>query len=267
MTRLITEWIQDLENNVEKNEAYLMNHTGIGYFDIAANTAQKSSSELQHAIKNLTVAVVPITAGLGVIQTFCQSVMAILNHMQVKSFVTRNTDVDGIHEAYMRNADIVYLADDNRFIAINLNTRKLADNNLATAMGYVNVLENMNGSLKGQEVLLLGYGIVGQEIFRCLKQKGAHIAVYDKDVKKLMLLKKYHIRLLDSALEIKNYRLLIDATSEGAWLNQDMLHENAIMAALGVPLSLTAEAISKLNGSIVHDYLEIGVAAMLGLVL
>lgn len=267
MTRLITEWIKDLERNIEKNESYLLDHTGIRYLDIAANAAQKSSLELQQSVDHLTVAVVPITAGLGVIDTFCQSVMAILNHMQVKAFVTRNTDVDGIYEAYMRNADIAYLADDNRFIAINLNTRKIADNNLATAMGYVNVLEHMSGSLKGQEVLQLGYGIVGQEIFKCLMQKGAHISVYERDVKKLMLLQKYHIKLLESALEIKNYRLVIDATSEGAWLNQDMLHENVIMAALGVPLSLTVEALANLNGNIVHDYLEIGVAAMLGLAL
>ena len=53
-----------------------------------------------------------------------------------------------VHEAYQSGADIVYMADDDRFISINLNKKKMADNEYATALGYTAALEGATGSLR-----------------------------------------------------------------------------------------------------------------------
>jgi pyrrolysine biosynthesis protein PylD len=64
--------------------------------------------------------------------------------------------------------------------------------------------------------------------------------------------------------EIKNYLYILDATNEGDWLTPDLLHENVIIAAPGVPLSLTKAALEKHGGRLVHDLLHIGTLSMVG---
>lgn len=56
-------------------------------------------------------------------------------------------------------------------------------------------------------------------------------------------------------------------TSEGHHRNRDMLHPEAWIAALGIPLSLDNEACKTYADRLIHDPLQIGVAPMLGLTL
>ena len=69
-------------------------------------------------------------------------------------------------------------------------------------------------------------------------------------------------RVLKSPEEISAYRLIVDLTNEGDWLEPEWLQEDLIMAAPGVPLSLKAEAAPAFADRVVHDDLEIGTAVM-----
>ena len=65
-------------------------------------------------------------------------------------------------------AQVVFLADDHRFIALNLNKGCCVDDDPATADGYVTALEAAAGGLQGRDVLLLGLGPVGRAAARRL---------------------------------------------------------------------------------------------------
>lgn len=267
MTRLITEWISDIESTIKNKEEQLKARTGMDYTGLAAKASGCSASDIKRASLAVKVGVVPITSGMGVIGSFSQSVAAITSVMGFESFVTEHSDVDGIYEAYQRGADLLYLADDDRFIAMNLRKYKVADNNIATVAGYTAALEGATGALAGKEVLLMGYGILGMEFVKLLKKRGAAVSVYDIDETKMTLLEKEEVRVIRDPKEIVRFRLIIDATNQGNWLNESLLHPEAWISTPGVPLSMDSETCEKFSERIIHDCLEIGVAVMLGMAL
>ena len=265
MTRLRAEWIVDIEENILECQDYLKEKSGLDFPALAAKVSGYPLSSLENSAAEIKVAVVPITTGLGIITSFSESVASVIRIMGFEAFVTEKTDVDGIYEAYQSKADILYMADDDRFIALNLCKNKIIDNNYATATGYVTVLEGIAKGLEGKTILLLGYGLVGKEIYQCLLKKGADVVVYDKLGWKLDKLQKEGVKIIRCQEEIAEFPLIIDATSEGAWINKEMLHKDAWIVAPGIPFSLDQEAEVDLKGRIIHDYLQIGAAAMLGL--
>ena len=267
MTRLITEWIADIEHSVREQERDLKSKTGHDYTSIAAKAGGWSYGDIERASQEIKVAVVPITTGLGIIGSFAQSIVAVTKAMGFRSYITKSTDVDGIYEAHQLDADLVYMADDARFLSINLNKKKMADNNTATAMGYSVALEGAIGSFVGKEVLLLGYGALGKEFLKYLKKKGVTVAVFDIDKERLAQASREEVTAVDSFARISSYRYLVDATSQGGWLHQGLLHPEAWIAAPGIPLSLNDQAKELYSGRLIHDPLQIGVAAMLGLAL
>jgi len=265
MTRLITDWIADIEHNIRDWEEDLKRKTGLSYAGLAAKVGGCSAGDIACAAREAKVAAVPVTSGLGVIGSFAQSVAAVTGAMGFQSFVTVRTDVDGLHEAYERGADIVYMADDRRFISFNLRKKRMADNNYATARGYTEAFEGALKTFAGKKLLLMGFGVLGKEIMRCLKDKGAEFAVYDIDPEKLASAKEEGADVIESPERIREYAYLIDATSQGGWLQREMLHPDVRIAAPGIPLSPDREALELYGGRIIHDPLQIGVAAMLGL--
>jgi len=267
MTRLITEWISDIEETIHSKEAQLKAKTGLDYAALAARASGCSAQDIARAAQAVKIGVVPITSGQGVIGSFSQSVASIVGAMGFQSFVTEKSDVDGIYEAYRCGADLLYIADDDRFLAMNLHKNKVADNNAATAAGYVAALEGLAGTLAGKEVLLLGYGVLGKEFLKRLKNKGAAVSVHEIDPDKLSALSKEGVPVVSQREDIARYNLIVDATNEGGWLHEDVLHPEVRIAAPGVPLSLDEKTYEKFSGRVVQDCLEIGVAAMLGLAL
>lgn len=263
MTRLITDWLTELESDMQTQEQVLLEKTGLSYLGLASRTLGFDEHELKQHAKTIVVAVVPVTAGQGVIGSFCETVAAIARTMEFQAFVTELTDVAGFLEAHQKGADVVFLADDSRFIATNMNNRVIADNDLCTAAGYVTALEAMAGELAGRSVLLLGYGTLGRDFSRILLEKGVSLTVYEKDSDRVKQLLDDQIPIIADPAEIRDYPLVIDATSEGDWLHGEMLHPELRMAAPGVPLSLDQETWQKYSGHVVHDVLPIGVAVML----
>lgn len=265
MTRLISEWIADMEKTAASWDAALRERTGLGFLELAARVSGNSEDALRQAASEYRVGVVPVTSGLGTIDTFSQSVAAIVRAMGFQAFVTQSSDVNGIYEACGKGADILYMADDDRYIALNIRSGKAGDNDIATARGYAELLFQMAGSLKNERAAVLGYGIIGQKMAQALVEKGADIAVYDKDPKKKEPVIADGYRWLARAEDLKEYAFLADGTSEGPWLNSNMLRDDVKIAAPGIPFSLDEQTAEKLEGQYVHDLLEIGTAVMLGL--
>jgi len=259
MTRLKEDWIEDIEKNISDCQDYLKEKTGRNFRTIIEGYIWPCET--------LKVAVIPVTQGQGIIGHFSESVASIIRAMDYEALVTEETDVAGIYEASCKNADVIFLADDSRFIALNLKTGKIVDNNIATALGYVNVLEGALVSLEKKEVLLLGYGIVGEEIQKALKAKKAFVTVYDYDLIKQEKLSEEGIKTIKTKEEIKAFEFIIDATNTGDWITSDMLHDKVWYVSPGVPLSLNKGATEKTEGRIINDYLQIGVATMLAMVL
>lgn len=267
MTRLITEWISGIESEIKDYDENLKKKIGLDLAELAARSCGLELAAFREKISKHIVAVVPITAGGGVIGTFSESVAAILRVMGCNTFVTDGTDILGIAEGVQKGADILFMADDNAYISINVRTGKIGDNNMATAIGYVTALEKMAGTLKNKEVLVIGCGVVGSKAIIALKEKGAVVTVYDKDMNKIKDYNLGWISVLSKINDMKNFKYILDATNEGGWLHKGILADGVIISTPGAPLSLDEDTYHPVRERVVHDYLQIGTAVMLGLVL
>ena len=267
MTRLISEWMDDIRNKVKERETVLKEKTGLSYLTLAAKASGWSAADMERAAQQISVGVVPVTSGEGIIGSFSEAVAAVTAAMGFRSFVTEKSDVSGIYEAYNREADIVFMADDERYIAFNLNKKRMADNNAATAAGYLTALEEAHGPLAGKEVLLLGFGVVGQEFLKRLLKKGAGVTGYDSDAERLKSMAGSGAEILETIGDMRKFKILVDATNQGGWIHSGMLHPDAWIATPGVPLSLDEEARRAHEKRLIHDCLEIGTASMLGFAL
>lgn len=262
MTRLITEWILDMEEGCQRRDLELKEKTGLSLLELAAKAAGRETSALRRLSGDVLVAAVPVTAGLGVIGQFAQSVAAIIRTAGFICMVTEKSDVDGIYEAYQADADLILIADDDRFLAINTKAKKTGENNLATAAGYVAALEAMMNKrgieIKDAPVLVLGYGPVGRFAEEILRTKGARVTVFDKDPFQ---------GKPNRPQDIVHFPYIIEATPQSAWIHKDMLAPDALIAAPGIPLGLDAEAAELFKNQLVHDMLDIGTATMLAMAL
>ena len=267
MTRLISEWIAEMEEKAAAWNEELITDFGAGYVEIASAVSGKSIVEINEAATEHKVAVIPITCGQGTIEFFSESVAAIVRAMGFDAFVTKASDVNGIYEAHTAGADIIFMADDDRYIALNLKNGKIGDNNIATGRGFAEMLSRLAGDLKEKETVVLGYGIIGKIMADYFSKKGAVITVFDKNNEKKEEVLKDGYKWMDDIEGIGKFRYVADGTSEGGWLSESMLSGDALIAAPGIPLSLDESSAEKLKGRYVHDLLEIGTAVMLGLAL
>lgn len=266
MTRLKEEWIKDMRRDVEAQQNDLLAKTGLDYAALAARAAGLTKERVAQASRRLTVAVVPVTAGKGVIGSFAESVSAILGATGFQSFVTGCTDVSGVLEAHRRGAGVIFMADDSQFIALNTERNLAADNNTATTLGFLAALEAAAGGLEGKSVLVLGCGVIGVMALTYLRSKGACPVGYDTDgpARDKAAALGFDV-VTDGPEGFKRYPYVFDATNTGGWLTESMLHPEAFIAAPGVPLSLTEAGLAAVKGRLVHDLLPIGVATMMGM--
>ncbi len=262
MTRLKEDWIRDIERDICKYDRKLAKKTGMTLLELAAKANDIHPDRIREAAKSYKVAAIPIRAGEGIIGTFSGSVAAILHHLGFHTVVTEASDVNGIYEAFKDEAHCLFLADDDRFIGINRLTGQVSDNNKATARGYVTALEQVAGSLSGRPALILGYGIVGEEMVSFLREKGALPVVYDISTDRTAGLDPGMV--LSDIEKMKDYPLLLDATNKGDWIWEEMLHPDFWMAAPGIPLSLDNALYRKYRHRVIYDRLQLGTAVMMG---
>lgn len=265
MTRLKEGWIKDISTTIYDYEKELILKTGRDFIALAAAASHVPREKIEQASRDTRVGVIPITTGLGKIGSFPESVEAILKCMKFDAFVTDNTDVAGIYEAYEKSASIIFLADDDKFLAINLKKNIIAENSYATARGFVAALEGAAGRLVDKEVLVIGCGIVGREVLAFLRDKGANPVAYDINNEILKDLDSEGYRILHDGSKISEYKLIIDATNQGGWIKKGMIHPEAWFITPGVPLSLDDEAYEYYKDRVIHDFLPIGVAVMVSI--
>lgn len=269
MTRLEAEQIRMIPAGLQGYDNELKLKTGSSLKQLAALAVGINPAKWHP--EDYRVAVIPFTTGLGVIESFSEAVCAIAGHLGFRSSITVSADAGGLAEAFAKRADVIIMADDNVYVAVNLDSRRVSDNAEATARGYTAALERMAGGLKSREVLLIGAGKVGQKAAEALLEAKAKLIIFDLDKNAETMLaaemsKKFHASIqcgmtLEKAFE--RFPLIFDASPGLGFIGAGQVSGDTIAVAPGIPLGFQAAALKKLGPRLIHDPLQIGTAVML----
>lgn len=271
MTRLIAPDISDIATNLKNYDRELVARTGYSLSGIACRAAEIDEAQIKNLLPEIRVGAIPISSGEGIIGGFGDAVLSILLHMGANAFVTRTTDVAGIAESFEKKADIVMLADDERFVALHIRSRSIADNGVCTGKAFATGLRLMAGSLKGREVLVIGCGPVGRSATGTLIGMGARVSVYDVQVEPLKVWVKTIDQTADSKIQIvkklgpalQHHQFIIDASPARNIIHAHHITPDTYVSAPGFPCGLDAEAKERVSSRLLHDPLQLGVATML----
>lgn len=262
MTRLTETDVTSLTRDLDAFEGRLVEATGLGLTALALRTAFADGRE--DVLRGSRVAAVPITTGEGVISGFTRCVVATLLHLGCDAWETAQPDVLGIQAAVAAGATGLFLADDHRFIALNVTCARGVDDDPATADGYATALEAAAGGLQDREVLVLGLGPVGRAATRRLVSRGASVLVVEPDEERAREAAETGLvfertRLADG---VARCRLIYDACPAGGIIDAGQLDPRTIVAAPGMPSALTPAAQKVLGARHIHEPLAVGVAVM-----
>ena len=263
MTRLTTDDLKQGPLDLKAYDQRLKTITGLGLLELALEATDMTLEQYKFRAAALSwVAVIPFTTGQGIISGFSEKVAEVGCFLGLPCRITNSRDVAGLGEAVAGGSEIIILGDDDTFLALNLISRRLVDNAVATGQIYAAALAAAAGGVAKRCVAVLGLGPVGQAAATWLHSHGARLIVYDRDQKKqsLFLAGRADMRGADSVREIlEQTDLVLDATSSPNIIKVREL-KRLILAAPGVPLG-----IDEPNSGIVrliHDPLQLGVAAM-----
>lgn len=267
MTRLSSELISGMNETIAAYDIELAKKSGLTLRQIAAKAAGLPEDTLSKAFRSECVAVIPVTAGQGVIGGFTQAVESIIAHLGCPCFITEKSDASGLAEGIEKGASILFLADDFRFIAINLSQKRFVDNDLATGWSYAYALDACVGGLQERSLLLIGAGRVGKHAVDALHKLGAKVSIFDIDGSKVQPLSdKYEIIQEDNLSDaLDRYTLLFDASPAPDIIHPEHIKPETFIAACGIPLGLTEKARSLVEERLIHDPLQLGTATMLAM--
>jgi pyrrolysine biosynthesis protein PylD len=269
LTRLVSDQVRNIPGELAAYDLELKNKTGFTLREIAMEAAGLRKDVTVN--QNRKVAVVPITAGQGTISCFVEAVSSIAAYLDFDPFITSAPDAAGLAEAYQEGADLVIMADDYLYAAVNLKTRRVINNDQATAAGYCIALSKMAGGLKEKRVLLIGAGPVGRAAADLLVLSGARLIIYDIDREKEkglaeLIGQKYKLAVssglnLEEALSKKP--IIFDASPGHSFIKAKDVNAETMVAAPGIPLGLDSAALEIVKIKLIHDHLQIGTAVML----
>lgn len=262
MTRLSAHHVSDPERRLRQLDRGLLEVAGLDLRALALRAAGQAPAGDPFA--GARVAAVPVTSGEGLITGFCQGVAAILQHLGCDALVTEGVDMRGIQEAMQMGAEVLFLADDTRFVALNVRRARCIDNDLATADGYAAALAAAAGGLRGRAVLLLGLGPIGRAAARRLHEGGVDVHVVETDTARLQaaLTDVPGLRPVSLAEGLQRCDLIFDATPAFGIIHAGDIGPSMIAAVPGIPSGFTAAAQAALGVRHIHDPLAIGVAVM-----
>ncbi len=262
MTRLTEDDVRELTDELARFEDRLRAITGMGLREVAMATV--ADPPVCVPLHGARCAAVPVTSGQGVISGFTDCVAAILRHMDCEAWVTSQPDVRGIQEAVTSRAEVVFIADDHRFIALDLRNGRCIDDDPATADGYVTALDAAAGGLFGRPVLLLGLGPVGRAAARRLVRKGAKVEVVEPNAERLQAALDIGLHIRPTTLDEGLVRcdLIFDATPAPDIIDVTDVNERTIAAVPGIPSAFTAAAQEAMGPRHIHEPLALGVAVM-----
>lgn len=265
MTRLREEDIYSVGERLQKHDLQLLRSVGRGLAGIAAHSLGKVPEDFAGVRQSVSVGIVPIAYGQGIINGFSETVKAIISFLGFSAFVTTEPNLGGLAEAISAGAKIIFLADDDKFVALNVASGKVSDNGEATGRGYAAALELMAGKIKGNKVLIIGAGPVGYGAACYLAAQGAKVFVHDCDVSKIAQLKQLvpAIQAAKPEAALADCNLVLEATPAQNTITKQYITVDSCVAAPGIPLGLNPECRELLADKLIHDVLEIGVATML----
>ncbi len=266
MTRLQHQDIAELGPNLTAYEKRLRTSTGGGLADIASHALGMQPMASGRLLKDTVAAVIPVSYGEGLIPGFSEAVQGILEFLGCTAFVTEQGNIMGLGEAIERKATLLFLSDDDDFVAMNLATGRTSHNSEATGRGYGAALDLMAGGVDEREVLIIGAGPVGQAAARYLDARGGRVTVYDHDYDRARSLVERipgGRQAPDLATALQRCSLIVEATPSADVLTRKDLTSRTMIAAPGVPLGVDVEGQAFLGRRLIHDALEIGVATML----
>jgi 3-methylornithyl-N6-L-lysine dehydrogenase len=248
VTRLVEDDVRALTAHLDEVERALVSLTGCDFVALAARACG-----------------VPITSGEGLIAGFVECVAAICARLGCRARVTAATDVAGFAEALTGGDDLVFAADDRRFLALHPAHRVAADDDPCTAQAYVAALDAAagQGGCAGKPVLVLGLGPVGRAAAARLVALGARVSVCEIDAARLAAVTStLPVGAVSLADGLASSRLVLDATPtpdliDAAWVGSD-----GVVCSPGLPPGVTAAAAQALGERLVHEPLALGVAAM-----
>lgn len=254
MSRLDENDIRFIQENIDAYDHCFKKQTGYYMEDVA-----KKAADLDKTPRKYRTAVVSVTSGLGVISRFAQTVCAILRHCSIDAFVTAADDVDGIYEAVLDCADIIFMADDTRFAAFGVRGRAIAENGICTGAGFAEALYCAMGKHRGK-VLVLGASAVGGAAAAHLLRKGIPVDVYDTDPRVLAAAQWHGLTKLEKLPVLKKYDYIYDATTSAGFITAGDVTADTVIAAPGMPCGFTEEACG--IATVIHNPLELGVLTM-----
>ncbi|MHB8917764.1 MAG: 3-methylornithyl-N6-L-lysine dehydrogenase PylD [Desulfocucumaceae bacterium] len=265
MTRLNSDQMVNIWSHLAAYDRDLQRKTGYALRQVASGAMRVPDHFVCDGMASTPIAVIPVTSGEGVIPGFVEAVSSIITYLGFCSFITACTDVSGIADAVRRDAGVIFMADDNRFVALNISSGRMIDNDVATARGYVFALNGMAGGLSGKKVLVRGAGRLGSRAVSAIKELGAGVSIFDVDFNKAEILAKAYGGVMEEKLEpaLERHRIIFDASPAPAIIRAGHIKENTVIAAPGIPCGVDSEAYTLLGDRLVHDTLHIGVAAML----
>ncbi len=261
MARLTEQDVRCLIDRLPEFEAGLLEVTGLDLCALAhrACCIEGAGSPLTAAL----MAAVPVSAGHGAIPYFSECVQTILEHIGCDAFVTEHADVRGLQEAVDLEADVVFLADDQRFVALNVKWGACADHDPCTANGYVAALAAAAGGLRSREVLVLGLGPVGRAASRRLREIGARVIAVEPDFERAAAgAAELGVTVVSLEDGLKRTELIFDAAPACGLVVSDWVTPGSIAAVPAAPSGFTASAQRALGSRHIHEPLAIGVAVM-----
>jgi pyrrolysine biosynthesis protein PylD len=270
MTRLRSADISNIPFELEAYDRELLRKTGCDLRRLACRAAGLPRGDARRAVAKMSASVVPIRWGQGVIEGFCQAIAAILEHLGLEASVTGEADLSGLTEAYEAGADLVFLADDHDFVALNTRTRHSIHNAVATGRGFATGLDLLAGGVADRSVLVLGCGAVGREAAASLLRHGAKVCICDLDAGRCDDFRRSrpapergNLSVASDFREvIGRHSLIVEATNAPELIDATMISPQTSIAAPGMPLGLSCDAVGMISDRLLHDPLQIGVATM-----
>lgn len=260
MTRLTPDMIRDVPRSSEDRDASLVRTLGTTMKGLAFESVGIGSHDM--SMEDYSAAAVPVTAGQGATHGFSESVCAIAQHLGMDCFVTERTDVAGLSDALAAGTDIIFMADDIEFVAINCRARRFVTNTRSTALGYFTALRLAAGGLEGKEVLLIGAGRVGGCAAELLARERANVTVVDVDRSRAEALRSgrpdFRVRE-DLQAAVMEHDIIFNASP--ARIPGEWVREGSVVSSPGMPFSYDRLGVSKM-AALIHDPLQIGVSVM-----
>ena len=259
MTRLTDDIVKDIIGSLDNTSDTLKSQTGMDIMELSCKAIGLEREMLD--LDGLIAGVVPVTSGLGIIKKFSESVAEIVRKLGMDAFVTDGADVNGMAEALSAGAEMVFMADDIKFLALNTKNGKHANNSFCTAAGYTTALNGAAKGLSGKDVLVLGAGRVGSIASELMVGLGANVTVYDINEKKtddLSLRVKIKVAP-DVKSALSSHSLVFNAAP--AAIDGRNVKEGTIFSSPGIPYPFDEEGLRRAK-MIIHDPLDIGASVM-----